>query len=315
MKIVLIVCYMAVALLSAENLKPSFSLQTSGNVQAMVHQNNLLYAATSNGSVEIFNLLTKTLVRSIKIPPIKDFMGDTIPSKIYSLDVHNKKIVFISEGTRGYRNLWIEENATVKKLIDVNRKWFMRKVMFVDETHLLIALLSNELILFDTAANKVVYNKQISASSFSDFMLSEDKTTYATTDESGVVHVVETQTAAIIKRLEGQNLDKVYQLDYKQGVILTAGQDRRCVVYENDGSASYMLFHFLLYSCALSPSASLSAVAYNEENDILIFKTHTKAKRYNLVGQNATLTQILFLDEGRVAASSESQTINFWILK
>ncbi len=315
MKPILMLCFTAVVLLAVENLKPDFSLKASGNVQAMVHNKDLLYTATSNSSVEIFSLTTKTLTRKIEIPYIKDFMGDKIPSKIYSLDVHHDQIVFISEGQKGYRNLWLEKNGTLRKIIDVNQKWFMRKVMFVDATHVLIALLSNELILYNIATKKVRYNKQMSASSFSDFMLSEDKKTYATTDESGIVHVVETQSAAITKTLEGQNLDKVYQLDYKKGVILTAGQDRRCVVYENDGSASYMEFHFLLYSCALSPDASLSAVAYDEENDILIFKTHTKTKKYNLVGQDATLTQILFLDETHVAASSDSNTINFWTLK
>ncbi len=315
MKILYLLCCMVLTLSAVENLKPDFSLKASGNVQAMVHHKDLLYTATSNSSVEIFDLTIKALVRKIEIPYIKDFMGDKIPSKIYSLDVNNEKIVFISEGKKGYRDLWLENNGTLNKIIDINQKWFMRKVMFVDDTHVLIALLSNELILYDIAAKKVLYNKQISASSFSDFMLSEDKKTYATTDESGMVHLVETQSAAIIKTLEGQNLDKVYQLDYKQGVILTAGQDRRCVVYERDGSASYMEFHFLLYSCALSPNASLSAVAYDEENDILIFKTHTKTKKYNLVGQDATLTQILFLDETHVAASSDSDTINFWTLK
>ena len=315
MRSVFIMCMLAVSLLASERLKPDFSLQTSGNVQAMIHQGDRLYAATSNSRIEIFNLKTKALVRHIDIPYIKDFMGDTMPSKIYSLDVRHNSIVFISEGQKGYRNLWLEHNGTLQKVIDVAQKWFMRKVMFVDDRHVLIALLSNELILYDIATKKIRYNKQISASSFSDFMLSEDKKTYATTDESGIVHIVETQSAAILKTLEGQNLDKVYQLDYKQGVILTAGQDRRCVVYEPDGSAWYRVFHFLLYSCALSPDASLSAVAYNEENDILIFQTHTRIKRYNLTGQDATLTQILFLDETHVVAGSESTTINFWTLK
>ncbi len=315
MKLLLLLGTLVITLLAIENLKPDFSLQASGNVQAMVHQHDLLYAATSNSSVEVFSLKTKALVRKIEIPYIKDFMGEKMPSKIYSLDVRHHRIVFISEGKRGYRNLWLDNNGTLKKIIDVSQKWFMRKVMFVDDTHVLIALLSNELILYDMATNTVRYNKQISASSFSDFMLSEDKKTYAATDESGAVHLVETQTARIQKTLEGQNLDKVYQLDYKQGVILTAGQDRRCVVYEKDGSASYLMFHFLLYSCALSPDASRAAVAYDEENDILIFATHTKSKQYNLVGQNATLTQILFLDALHVAASSESTTINFWTLK
>ncbi len=313
--IVLASLLMLTTLFAVQNLKPDFSLRASGQVQAMVHRDGILYTATSNSSVEIFDLKTKAMIRKIEIPFIKDFMGDMMPSKIYSVDMFDGNVLFVSEGKKGYRNLWLDTNGSTTKIIDINQKWFMRKAMFVDESRVLIALLTNELILFDISSSKVLYKKQVSASSFSDFMLSEDKKSFATTDESGIVHIIDTMSGEVKRILEGQNLDKVYQLDYKRGVVLTAGQDRRCVVYENDGSAAYIEFHFLLYSCALSPDATLSAVAYNEENDILVFKTQSKAKRYNLVGQDATLTQILFIDEQHVGASSDNNTINFWTLK
>ena len=313
-KLFLLICS-TVILFALENVTPDVSLEASGHVQAMVYNNGKLYVATGNSSVDIFDLNTSKRVRKIEIPFIKDFMGDMMPAKIYSVDQLEDKILFISEGKKGYRNLWLDTNGTVKKVIDVNQKWFMRKAKFVDDSKVLIGLLSNELILYDIVTNKTHYIKQVSASSFSDFVLSEDKQSYATTDESGIVRVIDTLSGEVKHELESQNLDKVYQLDYKKGVILTAGQDRRSVVYESDGSAAYLAFDFLLYSCALSSDASLSAVAYNEENEILVYETQSKKKRYNLVGQDATLTQIIFIDKNRVAAGSDSTTINFWTLK
>ena len=35
----------------------------------------------------------------------------------------------------------------------------------------------------------------------------------------------------VIKVLAGHNLDKVFKVDIKQNKLITAGQDRRCVVY------------------------------------------------------------------------------------
>ncbi|MEA2110819.1 MAG: hypothetical protein U9P71_02100 [Campylobacterota bacterium] len=302
-------------LLALQNVQPEVTIKASGDVQALVQKDGSLYVATSNSAVEIYNLKTKALTRRIEIPYLKDFMGDLMPSKIYSVDMLNNKIIFVSEGKKGYRNLWLDDNGKVKKIIDVSQKWFMRKAMYVNDNKVLIALLTNELILYDISTSKVIYKNQVSASSFAEFMLSEDKMSYATTDESGIVRIIDTLSGEVKRVLEGQNVDKVYQLDYKKGVVLTAGQDRRSATYNADGSASYIEFHFLLYSCALSPDAFFSAVAYNEENDILVYETQNKKKRYNLRGQDSTMTQIIFLDKSHIVASSDSQTINFWTLK
>jgi WD40 repeat protein len=176
------------------------------------------------------------------------------------------------------------------------------------------ALLSNQIGKYDIKAKKLNYLVQISTSSFSHFMLSEDKKTIVTTDESGIVRVLDVLTAKETQKQRALNLDRVYQLDYKNGVILTAGQDRKSVIYK-DSSSSSLDFDFLLYSCALSPSAKLGAVAYNEKNEVLVFDTDSMNKLYNLVGQKATLTQILFKNENEVFVSSDDTNINYFKLK
>jgi len=304
---------LSTVLFGINNVKPKFFFKTTGAVQSIVLENEKLYAGTTNGTVEVFDLKTQSKIQTIKIPDIKDFMGDIIPSKIYSIDILKEKLLIVSQGMKGYRNLFIYENEKLDKVLGIDKKMFIKKAKFVSSESILIGLLSNRVGLFDIINKKQVYLKQVSQSSFSDFMLNEDKSKFATTDESGRVRVLNVADGVQINEPKALNLDKVYQLDFKNGLILTAGQDRKAVVYNKQLSYS-LNFDFLLYSCALSPEAERGAVAYNEENKILIFDIKTQEYLYNLSAQEATLTQILFINKNELYISSESKTINYYKL-
>lgn len=305
---------LVVSSFALEEVTPTYSLKATGAVQGIVYKDELLYAGTANGTVEIFDTKEKKIIKTIKLPKIKDFMGDTIPAKVYSIDLIEDKILIVTQGMKGYRNLWIYENEELKKLIGIEKKFFIQKASFISDTRVVFALLSNQLGIFDIEKNEVTVLTQVSQSSFSHFALNENRSKLITTDESGVIRVLKTSDLVVEKRLKALNLDRVYQLDFKKGKVLTAGQDRKAVFY--DSFSSYALnFDFLLYSCALSKNAKYGAIAYNEENEILVFNTSSKKYLYKLIGQDATLTQILFISDKEIFASSDSQTINFWRLK
>lgn len=305
---------LVVSSFALEEVSPTYSLKATGAVQGIVYKDELLYAGTANGTVEIFDTKEKKIIKTIELPKIKDFMGDTIPAKVYSIDLIEDKILIVTQGMKGYRNLWIYENEELKKLIGIEKKFFIQKASFISDTRVVFALLSNQLGIFDIEKNEVTVLTQVSQSSFSHFALNENRSKLITTDESGVIRVLKTSDLVVEKRLKALNLDRVYQLDFKKGKVLTAGQDRKAVFY--DSFSSYALnFDFLLYSCALSKNAKYGAIAYNEENEILVFNTSSKKYLYKLIGQDATLTQILFISDKEIFASSDSQTINFWRLK
>ncbi|RXJ91559.1 hypothetical protein CRV01_00260 [Arcobacter sp. CECT 8983] len=313
-KVFLSFLILVVSSFALEEVTPTYSLKATGTVQEIVYKDKLLYAGTDNGTVEVFDTKEKKIIKTIEIPKIKDFMGDTISAKVYSIDLLDNKIVIVSQGMKGYRNLWIYEEEKLKKLIDIDKKFFIQKASFVNDTRIVFALLSNQIGIFDIKKNKVTVLTQVSQSSFSHFALNENRSEVATTDESGIVRVLKTSDLVVKKELKALNLDRVYQLDFKKGKILTAGKDRKAVFY--DSFSSYALnFDFLLYSCALSKNAKYGAIAFNEENEILVFNTSSKKYLYKLIGQDATLTQILFISEKEIFASSDSQTINFWRLK
>ncbi|TLP37064.1 WD40 repeat domain-containing protein [Arcobacter arenosus] len=313
-KIFIVIGALFINLFAMEDLEPSKIFKASGTVQSIVYKNNNLYAGTSEGKVEVFDTFTAEKIKEINIPEIKDFMGDIIPAKIYSIDLIDNKLLIVSQGMKGYRNIFIYENENLKKVIDIDKKYFIQKANFISKDKIVFALLSNQIGIYDLKKEKLDYLIQVSASSFSDFSLSEDKKVLVTTDESGIVRKIKVENAQIFGENKNKNLDKVYQIDYKNGVILTAGQDRQAVVYKDFTDYS-MRFDFLLYSCGLSPKAKLGGIAYNEKNEVLIFDVNTKEKLYNLKGQKATLTQILFKNKDEVFVSSDDSSINYFKLK
>lgn len=313
-KIVFLVFLIFNTIYAMQDLTPIKSFVANGNVSDIVVDGNKIYASTNAGSVDIFDKESTKLLNSIKVPKVKDFMGDMIDAKVYCVDVYKDKVVLVSQSKDGYSEVYIYSNNNLKKIISVDDYLLVRKTKFVDQNRILIVTLSSTVILYNTSNNFKEYEEQLSYSSFADIQMSEDKTNFIFTDESGVIKLVDTYTAKIKKEYPAKNLDKIFQLSYKNGIVLTAGQDRKAVVYNSFSNYSKD-YDFLLYSCALSPSAKYGAIAFNEQNEIVVFDVEKNKDLYILKGQKSTLTKIVFLDENTIIASSEDEKINLWNLK
>lgn len=305
----------SLVLLNASLLKPTTVYTGSGGVTDMVYHDSRLYVATAEGIVDIYDTTTQKRVETIKVPDITDFIGDKVPSKLYSVDEIAGCVMITSQGKMGYRRVHLYEQGKLTEVISIAQSYTIAKSKFVDSNHLLIALLSNELILFDIAQKKALYRQQISASKFSSFALNEAHDEVVIADESGELKLVSVKEGKVLKILKGQNVDNIFQVDYKHGYILTAGQDRRAALYSRDGrTAYYKDASFLIYSAGLSPSAKLGAYASDENNQVTLFDTTTKADLYTLGSHKATLSAIVFLDEKRLFTSTDSREINYWEL-
>lgn len=301
--------------LNAKDLKPTFIYLGSGAVTDLVYQNNKLYSATAEGAVDIYDTKEQKLIQTITVPKIKDFIGDEVVSKIYSVDTLDNKIMIASQGKMGYRRVHIYADNNLTQIISIDKSYTISKSKFIDSNHLLISLLSNELILFDIKEKKALYRKQISASKFSSFALNEKKDEVIIADESGDLKLVSVKDGNILKELKGQNVDNIFQVDYKNNTIITAGQDRRTAIYSRDGKVAYYKEGtFLIYSSALSPSAKIGAYASDEHNNITLFDTSSKSDLYRLGSHKATISNILFIDEKKLFTSSDDKEINYWEL-
>jgi len=303
--------------LQAQIIKPYTSIEASGNVIDIVISGNMLLVSTDSGTIESYRIDTKDRMMRVEFPMITDFMGDAIYPKIFSTDYLKSldKYLAVVQGVTGSRELFVIKDGIKTKLIDEKERLFISKAKFVDENRIIIALLSNEYILFDIEKKKKIYRLHVSYSHFSDFMLSEDKSMLVGGSESGEITVLDVQSGKIIKTLKGGNVDNIYKVDTKSGKALGAGQDRRGIVYDIE-SGSFVRFdaEFLIYAGALSPSAKRAAFAFTENNYIVVFDLASQEKIYTLKGQKTTLNSIVFIDEDTIVSGSDDRFIMIWKL-
>ena len=295
---------------------PKYSLKTKGAVYSIFIENEKLYAATDAGTIDVFNWKTKKQITTIKFPTIKDFMGDDMPPKIYSIDKwpEQERIIVISQGKHGFRNAFLITGDHQEQIFFAEKdKMMIKKALFIEENKILIATLGNEVMLYDLASKSFVYKKQFGTSVFSDIDINNDRSQAAATDESGNIHLIDIATGKKIKDLSGMNLDNIYQVVFNGSKIIGAGQDRRAAVYSVNSSSSYYLESpFIIYSVGLSNDGKWGAYSYGEENFVRVFNTGTKTEKAMLEGQNSTLTQIKFAEENYIITASEDDLIMVW---
>jgi len=314
-KYFLAIVFLSIHAWSLNVLSPVSSIDINGTAKDMVFHGDTLVIATDMGHIEVYNTKDNSKVKEIHIPNVKDFMGDVLPARVMSADSIGEKYLLLSDsGKGGYSDLYLYD-ANLTQLLSAKDKEAIIKARFVDENHILLGYLSNEVSLYDIKLKKQKYRVQLSESKFSDFTLNEDKTQVVFSCESGVLNVVEVQSGKILKVLKGQNVDNVYKVDFKNGLISGAGQDQRGSLYSaSSGKGEYIKGSFLIYGTALSPSAKKVAFAMDEKNNISIYNTVTKSKIALLKGQKSTLNVIIFKDENTLYSASDDSTIMVWDL-
>ncbi len=316
MKIVLTLLFILTSLLAEKFQMPSKEFTCSGAVTDMVVQKKTLYVATDAGAVDVFDIKSTKLLYSIKIDKITDFMGDEIDSKIYSVDVLDKSVLILSQAPKGFRQLHVYEAGQLEMIISNKEMLYIGQAKFLDKETLLLGTLGNEIISYDKKEKSKNWIHQISQSKFSNFSLNEDKTQIVIADESGDLKIHNTKDGSFIKILKDQNLDNVFQVDFKNSIIATAGQDRRVVVYDlKSNSAYYKTASFLIYGVGLSPSAARVAYSSDEQNNVTVFNTATQHIIGTFGGIKMTLSKILFLNENEFLVSSDDITVNLYKIK
>ena len=277
---------------------------------------NELVIGTAASELKVYNYKDKKFVKSIKVPKIKDFMGDIIDTRISSVDYFNSKYLLLSDsGIGGYADLRINENNQTKDIFTENDKLALVKAKFIDDTYILLGFLSNEVALYDYKAKKFIYKKQLAESKFSDFALNKKRDLAAFACESGAITVLEPKSGKIIRVLSGINLDNVYKVDIKKDIVVGAGQDRRASWYNiKTGKGVYIQAKFLIYATALSPDANIAAFALDENSNITIINLSTKSKIVILKGQQSTLNTIIFKDNNTLFSASDDNSVIMWKL-
>ncbi len=298
----------------AKDIQPSFILESSGFVNDFVLDGSKLYVANDEGSVEIFELNDKKLIGEIFIKPTLSAQGVKIPSKIISVDRLNGKTLIVSATANAYRNVWMHDGEKLHHIKNLKDKMTIKEARFIDEKNYLFGTLGYDIIRYAVDDSAHAYKVHIEQSSFSDMVLSEDKKTSVTVSESGQVTISEVKTGKILKQPTPLNLDNIYKVAYKNGTIITAGQDRRVGVYPKNGKPYYIRSDFLVYCAALSPSGKTGVYSSGTESNLQLFNVKSGRKTDRLLGHTAIPSTIKFFDEVGLFSAGYENKIFYWHL-
>ncbi len=316
-KKVLFLTILIVVPLAAYSVKPTNKIMLSGGVTDMVNDQDNLYVSTANGKVDIVHIKNKKLKKTIKLKKIKDFVGEPIDPKIYSIDVIKDNILLVSQEEKGYSKIYQYSNNKLNTIISKDKKMFILRAKYITKHTILFATIGNELFLYNIKTNKLLWKNHISYSKFSYFKLSEDKKTVAISDESGDIKLHNIKDGRLLKKFTKNNLDNVFQIDFKNDTIITAGQDMKSFVIDTvmKDTSYEKKAEFLVYSCALSGDGKYGAFSKYQNNDVIVFDINNKANIARLTHSNMNITKILFLNNDEIFVSSEAKQLNYYKLK
>ncbi len=301
--------------LFAKEISPAYTLKADGEILSVLIDSGKIYTSTDSSTVDIFDIKSRTVEKVIKFDKIKDFLGDMSDTRVFSIDKFADRLLFVSQGEEGFSKVYIYDGDKKRLLFDKKDKLPVVKAKFVSKDKIILALLSSQILLYDIKKAKFIYNRQISESKFSDFALNKKKTKIVLVDESGSATLIDANSGKIIKVFKGQNLDNVYQVDYKNHIIAIASKDRRCGIYKDDGSLAYhKKAEFMVYSTGLSPDGSICAYPSDFANNITIFDVNSRENLHELIGDKSTISNIIFTSDTTLFTTSKNK-IKFWRLK
>jgi WD40 repeat protein len=292
-------CFLA---LSSAELKPTVSVKLSSPAIDMVCRGGKLYASCANGEVLVIERTGK-ISEKYRLP--------TQAGKAMSVDSDSGLIAIGAED--GY--IYTIQNTKIQKST-IKSNSVIKKILFAGGGRLLVGTIGAEVSSYEFPSQKKIYSIQVDTSTFSDMALSPDRKNVCTVGEAGVVHVLDASTGKKKALLKGGNVDNIYKVEWQGDRIVTAGQDRRVMVYGTNGAILARFdASFLVYSAALSPSAKICAAAVDEQNGITLYDVASQSKIHSAKGHTATLSRIVFMDENSFASAADENKILIWRIK
>ena len=303
-----------VVTLSGQEAHPTLKIKTAGAITDFFIENSKVVLSTDAGTLETYDVRTGKQTDFVQLPSMKDFMGDDVPTKIYSIDKVMGKLIVVTQGNHGFRNVSIFESGQSEEIFNAEKdKMMVKKARWINSNTILLGLMSNDLILFDVGQKRVICELSISPYTFSDFSLTADKQFVFTADESGIVHKIKVNNCEIKQEFTGINVDNIYQIVTNNGIIITAGQDRRVGVYNTiTGSDYFLQKDFLVYSVGLNSNGSIGAYSATEDNKISIFKTASLDESFVLSGHESVVTKMAFFDDHTFISAGDDQYLMIW---
>ena len=317
MKILVIAVFFVVNLFAQKLVEPIYVYKTTKGLATDIdYAKNRLYIATDSGRVDVYDTKTKKEIKHIDLSQIKDFMGDAIDSKIFTIDIYKGVLLLLSQDSGGYSRAHFYKNDTLQQKISQNDKLNIIKAKFIDKDTILLALISNDIISYNVKTKKINWETQVSMSKFSNFALNGNRSMVAVGDESGEVHLLDTKSGKKLKTLKGQNVDNLFSVAFAGDIVLTGGQDRRAAVYNIKSTFAYhKVSHFFVYGVGLSPSGKIGAYSCDIDNNVEVFNIATREKIAKYKATKKVVNSIYFINEDEFFVNSSAKSVGYYRVK
>ena len=298
--------------LYAKNISPIVTMEASGLVSDFVEDAGYLYVATDAGVVDIIDLSTQKIIKQIHFEPMQISTGEYIPTRIHSVDRFQGKTLLVTSAINAYRDVWIHDGKKLEKIIDEKKHLMPKRALFTSDGKILFGTFGSDVSLYDDEENYQLYNTHISESTMGEMVLSHDKKKMVISDESGTVRVLDVKSSKVEKTFSSEHVDNIYRVAYSNGIIITAGQDRRVGVYAENKKPYHIKSDFLVYCVGLSPSGRTGVYSSGLKHNLQLFNTDNGQKTDILIGHFATPNKIMFINETSLISTGDENRIFFW---
>jgi len=299
----------------AKDITPYRYVTASEAVSDFIKAGNTLIIGTEEGVIDIYELKEDKLVDKITLPKVKDIWGEYMRPLIFSVDYLDGRLVFVVRMLSGWREFYLYENKKLTKLIDVSQRLTLQEVKFLDKDRVIFGTMGNKIMLYNLKSKKFIYTVELNQASFSDLVLSEDKKYIYTADESPLITKLLVENGKIVEEFNKANKRDIFSIDYKNGVLLSGGKDKRVILYETPEKYKMTKGEFFIYAVGLNPKATKAAFVKNESDEISIIDTKSLKEVYLLKGHKQTIIKIDFYKENELVTADEANRIMFWKLE
>ena len=315
MKNFLILILFVISLFAAD-LKPIKETNIDAAVLDMVVSKDNVYVATDASKVIVLDK-NLNIKQEIRVRKIKDFMGTLNDADIYSVDVMGDKILFLAQAEDGYAELFVHENNQTKKVLDKSLMLYAKAAKFVDSKRAVLALMSDELVLYDIDAQKIIKRAKAGEYFYSAMAMDKSRKYLVVGDEGGEVIVVDPSTLQRIKLFKDVNKDKILSISINNPLIAAGSRaDKKLALYNLQGGIpkTYQNPDFFIYVVGLSLDNRYVVYGDNEKYVLKVADTNSLDVRHRLVGHNNIVNVVRFFDNKLLLTGSETGEILMWRL-
>ncbi len=306
----------AAGMLLAQVLKPVQETHIKAAVLDMVAEGGKIYVATDASKVMVFDSDLK-LLQTLSVRKVKDFLGTLNDADVYSVDVLGGAILYLAQAEDGYAELYVYKEGKARKVLDKSAKLYAKAAKFVDAHRAVIALMSDEVVLYDLDKQKIIKRAKAGEYFYSAMAIDPARKFVAIGDEGGEVIVLDAATLQRIKLFKDVNKDKILTLAATEHLVAAGSRaDKVLALYSLRGTKpkTYQNPNFFIYVTALSPDERWVLFGDNEKYILKIADTDTLGVHYELAGHHNIVNVARFLDAKTIISGSETGEIIKWRL-